>query len=81
MQQVIDDGRRTAPPKPPKKAELRRVRVGRPVASSRMDAIGDTPLVDLSRFARGSGGRFFANPKYLSKTTAQELAGLLPLTT
>jgi cysteine synthase len=36
------------------------------ISSSAIDAIGDTPLVDLSRFAKGLGGRLLGKLEYLN---------------
>ncbi|HEX3967533.1 MAG TPA: cysteine synthase family protein [Edaphobacter sp.] len=36
------------------------------ISSSAIDVIGDTPLVDLSRFAKGLGGRLLAKLEYLN---------------
>jgi cysteine synthase A len=36
------------------------------LSSSVIDAIGDTPLVELSRYARGFGGRLFVKLEYLN---------------
>ena len=36
------------------------------ISSSAVDAIGDTPLVDLSRFAEGLGGRLLGKLEFLN---------------